>query len=316
MPANPALTACFCYLVSRLLQPFRLVARWILALGRGTASSSARRPVGTAIVGLSGLVLLAGWGPATELRANLVVYESFAYPNGGLEGNNGGFGQWSSPWQARLGTPTTVNSGAANVQVLDNGVGNSIRRMFAPTLGSTGATTWLRLSSQYSTTEGTSGAAGGLSLIDEDYNEKLRVGKFIGTSGESNWAIGHGTTAVDAGVSLLTSADLWVRIQHQSGNDSIRFWVNPADTSSEAGLNASSFSELTSLDIVGVRGLRLFGNPGSNPNTNPTQTWRFDNLRVGSSFGAMSAVPEPASGCLVAGAVMFLLARRRRGITV
>lgn len=261
-----------------------------------------------AVVVLSFLAASGGWGSLSSARASLVAYESFAYADGNLAGNNGGFGDWSSAWNTPLGPAATVNGGQARLQVFNGGTTGSIRRFWTPTLGGNGTTTWLRWSGAYTTTTTTANATGGISFIDDNLNEVFRVGKFVNGN---RWSVGKGTTIAESNVDLTVGADLWVRIQHLAGNDAIRFWVNPTDTTTEAALDSGGFHDLSGLDLAGIRGLRLTADPSSQGTG--TQTWTFDDLRVGSSFGAMSAVPEPSSGLLVAGAAVVMLVRRRRG---
>ncbi len=243
-------------------------------------------------------------------RADLVVFDGFDYADGSLEGNGGGFGSWDGGWHARLGRAATVEAGRATITVLNDGGSGSIRRGLSSPLGGDGTTTWLRLDAHDSTTAATLNATGGLSLFDDNLNETLRIGKFVDSS---NWSLGWGTNVVESTVSLLDDADLWVRIRHFSGNDQIHFWVNPTDRSSEAALEANNPS--WSLDSVSVRidGVRLLADPGSQSAVfSPVQTWAFDNVRVGTSFGAMSAVPEPSSLGLIAAGLAGLLFRQRR----
>lgn len=280
-------------------------------VGSGAYATTGRCVVQAVVVVLSFLAASGGWGTLSSARASLVAYESFAYADGSLANKNGGFGDWSSAWNTPLGPAATVNGGQARLQVFNGGTTGSIRRSWSPTLGGDGTTTWLRWTGTYSTTAGTINATGGLSLIDDNLNEQLRIGKFTNTD---HWSVGRDTTIAASAVNLTDGADLWVKIEHLAGNDSIRFWVNPADVSSESALNNSSFHDLLGLNLAGIQSVRLSANPGTQiSGSSPTQTWTFDDLRVGSSFGAMSAVPEPSSGLLVAGAAVVMLVRRRRG---
>jgi hypothetical protein len=255
------------------------------------------------------LVWTIAGGAATQVHASLVAYESFAYANGNLLNNNGGFGQWGSAWEMVESRATTVNNGVAVLGLLNNTDSGTIRRRFTTNLDSLGSTTWIRWSGQYTRTGSPLGATGGLSLIDENNTERLRIGKF---SGSDVWGVSQGITVADSNVAITNPADMWVRIQHSAGNDSIRFWVNPGDISTEAALDGGSFVDLNDVDVSGIFGVRLAAAAGTNTLGVSTQTWTFDNLRVGTTFGAMSAVPEPGSGWLLAGAVACLAGRRRR----
>ena len=255
------------------------------------------------------LVWTIAGGAATQVHASLVAYESFAYANGNLLNNGGGFGAWGSAWETVEGRAATVNNGVASLQLLNNTDSGTIRRRFTTNLDSFGSTTWIRWSGQYSITGSTLNATGGLSLIDENNTERLRIGKF---SGSDFWGVSQGNTVADSNVAITNPADMWVRIQHSAGNDSIRFWVNPGDISSEAALNGGSFVDLNDVDVSGIFAVRLAAAAGNNTLGVSTQTWTFDNLRVGTTFGAMSAVPEPGSGWLLAGAAACLVGRRRR----
>ncbi len=278
--------------------------------GESAANAIIGRWVGQAAVTVLSFLVASGcWGPLSIARASLVAYESFAYADGSLAGNNGGIGDWSTTWETQSPPAATVNGERARLQVFNGGPTGAIRRFWTPTLGGDGTTTWLRWTGTYTTTAGTISATGGLSLIDDDSNVLLLVGKFTNTD---HWSVGKDTTIAESGVDLTVGVDLWVKIQHLAGNDSIRFWVNPAEWSSESALDNSAFHDLSGLDLSGIKGVSLSANPGTQSVFNPTQTWTFDDIRVGTSFGAMSAVPEPSSGLLVAGAAIALLARRRR----
>jgi hypothetical protein len=273
------------------------------------AGSRVSRRFGPTCVALSLAFLVGG---SHRSHADLVAFDGFDYVDGPLEGSGGGFGAWAGAWGPRSGSPPTVEGGRATITVRNDAVAGSIRRGLSSPLGGAGTTTWLRFHGEYSTTAATLNATGGLSLFDDNLNETLRIGKFVDSA---KWSLGWGAETVESAVSLLDRADLWVRIRHFSGSDQIHFWANPTDTSSEAALDANNPS--WSIDTVSVRidGVRLFANPGSQSALfSPVQTWAFDNVRVGTSFGAMSAVPEPSSTVLLAVGMAGLAFRLRRDV--
>ncbi|MBL8889528.1 MAG: PEP-CTERM sorting domain-containing protein [Planctomycetaceae bacterium] len=244
------------------------------------------------------VAILMTIGIVSVSQASLVGYENFdSYTtNSQLNGGSGGIG-WSGSWGNVSGVQPTVMTGMdsrmADLSFSGSQDQSRIGRSLGGTFGGTGTTTWVRFNGQYSNFSGVSLTPyGGLSLATGD-SESLRIGKFNGTT---NWSVGLTTPDIsNSAVSVTSLSDIWVRINHLDGADSVSLWVNPANMTSEANLGTAS-ATLNTLDISFNR-ILLLGDRGST--TSQGHTWNFDNIRVGTSFGAMSAVPEPTSLCLV-----------------
>lgn len=244
---------------------------------------------------LTGVCLWAG--SLASSHAGLVAYESFSYPNDSLlNGGSGGVG-WSAAWGSEGGTAPTVVGGVAKLAFTNTGEQSHVRRSLGATYGADGTTTWVRFDGLYvivgySTPE--LNPFGGLRLMNGG-SESLQIGKL---SGGTTWSIGTGSSTT---VAVNIDSDIWVRINHLAGNDNVKIWVNPTDTSLEMNLNGATASR-DDLD-VSFNGIMLAGHYGGMNFS--SHIWSFDNLRVGTSFGAMTAVPEPSSlvfvGMILAG---------------
>lgn len=257
-------------------------------------------------------------GLLASANAGLVAYEGFGYNSGHpLHGQSGGTG-WNGGWNAVSGSAlATVNNGAAEVSFPDTGASREthVKRSLSTigtNFGEAGTFTWIRFDGSYSFSS-TDSSFGGVSLRNGD-SEKLLIGK---SDGLGNWSISLGGSQAFTTVHVSGPlSDVWVRISHIAGteNDLVDLWVNPTDFSSEAGLNNSpvgSKANLTGLD-VNFDSISLLADRGNTSGV--TRTWTFDNIRVGTSFGAMTAVPEPSSMLLMGAFLAMMGVARRRTV--
>ena len=133
----------------------------------------------------------------------------------------------------------------------------------------------------------------------------------LGTNNGSNWGISDGTTAQNATGTVSGTASFLVYAitfgASGGANDSVSLFVNP-DANGQPGIATATWTGLSlndsSINRVVVRG-------GSNNTSN-----QFDNLRIGTTYADVAAVPEPSTygllGAGALGAVSFVRRRRSR----
>jgi PEP-CTERM motif len=243
--------------------------------------------------------------------AAVIAVDDFSYSNGNLATNNGGTG-WAGAWTNVSLPQATVASGEATFTYTSTGVfvQSESSRVLPATIGA-GTTTWIRFDGKMTSNTATSDSYGGLALYSGSANERLLIGK--SWPGTEEWMLsardsGDTRTYSNSTVSISDPGfdDIWVKIVNGAGanDDSINFWINPADTSSEVALGAG-IGTLTGrqldFDRILLRG-------GSNVNGH-SETWAFDNLQITTDFALM--VPEPSSA-LLGGLGLLALLRRRR----
>lgn len=129
----------------------------------------------------------------------------------------------------------------------------------------------------------------------------------------TDWGIRvNNTTVATSGVSPVANETVLYVVKFElsatAASDSITFWVNPSDLSSEAGSGAGT--TLSGLDFgadrMGVANF-LSGSTGDGG--------KFDEVRLGTTFtDVTTAVPEPGSLAFIASGIVLLgmLRRSRR----
>ena len=261
------------------------------------------------------ILALVLFGTTSPTTAGLVAFEDFSYGNGALAGQNGGFG-WSGNWTHHNGTQPTVASEVANLQFSNSGFDtlhrSQISRELSSGFGGNGTTTWLRFNSSYFATGNSLNTVpfGGFRLLSND-SVRLQIGKY---DDKIYWSVGNedNTTIATSNVFVNTYTDFWVKITHVAGNDTVQMWLNPASNPTTEADLGSVAGTLTGLDIS-FDEIMLHGHYG-NLGGDSTHTWTFDNIRIGTSFAAMTAVPEPSSLLMVGLIVAGLGAVRRRTV--
>lgn len=235
---------------------------------------------------------------AGEAFASLVAYEGFD-TNGALNGQTGGFG-WGAGDAWNASSTVQVNSGVATLNF-----GGSVTPEARRALPTGSAPTWFRFTAQRPLIFGTltPNAIGGFQLVTST-EVALTVG-ITETTFDPSWSVRVGNNIVNTTHSTADHSDVWLHLS----NDTVRLWINPSDTTQVSQLlNADA-----TLSIAGPLSFSAVGLTSSLVGSNYSSTWLFDDLRVGTSFGAMSAVPEPGMTSLLAVFGAACLLRRRRG---
>lgn len=131
---------------------------------------------------------------------------------------------------------------------------------------------------------------------------------FLGESSSAN-AITSGTTG--GSFSVDTTHLALLRIQGGT-TDLMSLWINPDLSLGEGGLGAATITRAYSVFNDGLF-LSEVNSIASTASLNTNNSALFDEIRVGSSFAAVTPIPEPSSFALLAGILVGLsLLRRRR----
>lgn len=266
--------------------------------------------------------------------AQLIAYDGFSYTTGagGLYGSNGGTG-WASAW---TGFPTsssfnTVNSGSMSYTDAQSTslttTGNSVeivsgsttapsytRALSSALTPSTGSSVWLSFLGA-----GTGGSTMGLTL----FNGSTQLLQ-LGNSGTNNaWGIRQlsgGSAFSSSGVAMSSSVGtlgstylVVVKISFQDGADKVEMFLNPTlgttdpTSSTSLGYASQQLVDITSLSQIG------FGVGTA------SQKLDFDELRIGTTYADVVAVPEPKALALigVSSGMLYLLniTQRRRKLS-
>ncbi len=139
--------------------------------------------------------------------------------------------------------------------------------------------------------------------------ERFAVGQFNTSGGNLAMNVGGTLFTGDTAFTSGTTFHLVVKIEFNVGggtNDRVSLFVNPGST--EPGV---AYLSTQASNISGLNAIRPFA--GGTSGSIPAAIGSFDELRVGTSFADVSAIPEPASFAALAGlGVLGLAASRRR----
>lgn len=296
------------------------------------------------------LCVVAVIGIAHQASAELLVYEPFEYEVGTqLDGQNGGIG-WDGGWydQAQasgatiepgLSHPGLPSSGGSVLLSAEDGT-QTVFRDFPEIGGTDGTSTWISFIGQ---------RLGEPTTDDNPYGRGTNVGFFNGdntgrteriTAGNSTsatenvWALmptGRGDDIEPTNNPAVTyggGSAAWVvmRIDHRGAAlddesnapadvDDVYMWLD-ADPSSEPSLASANASVLNTdpnaYDYSGLDFIRPFiGNTSDDGNFG---VLAVDEVRIGTTYASMSAVPEPSAGLLMLIAATVGWAWRRRSL--
>ena len=268
-------------------------------------------------------VFLAAAAPLAH--ATLLISETFSGYASGTGPANGNYlptqtalgtgltGTWSSgdswAWVSNAGDlAAPLNSGAladggATKLVFSGGTTPSAYASIATPLSSVSATYYVSFVAQLA--NGTSGNFAGL-WLGNGGTTILQLGTGNGT----NWGISDGTTVQSAaGTTSSTAAFLVYAITFGAAggaNDSVSLYVNPG-VAGQPAIATATWTGLT-LNDSNLNRLTLRGNSNNANN-------QIDNIRIGTTYADVAAVPEPSAyglagaGLLAAGA--FIRRRKR-----
>ncbi|MEM1060303.1 MAG: PEP-CTERM sorting domain-containing protein [Verrucomicrobiota bacterium] len=270
--------------------------------------------------------LLSALAPFSQASASLLAYDGFEdYASGStLNGSNGGSGDWNAAWVAN----SAVDINGSGLSYLNGGISlNGGDRSFRVDASSSGTATLL--SRSFDTTGGSgevyfsflfqATSTGNQQVFnfglsdDADINNagtigdpfssqpnlaaRTRASTSDGTD-DSGFSYSNGTTYLLVGrfsTDGSQSGDTW---------DQMELWINP--DSLVAGTADATIDRTAAISgaVIDTINMQTSGFTGS-------QSFLFDELRIGTSFASV-VVPEPSSAGLLLGAASFLVLHRRR----
>lgn len=246
-------------------------------------------------------------------HARLIVSDSFNYSLGSLRGSGGASDGWSGSWSTDT-TNKVISPGLTYVDgkgnVLTSG-GNAVQPVYGTAafreidlsgkLGTDGTSIWLSFLAQGPDTQPSDEQKfhwGGVNLFDET-DERVFFGKAAGQ--DFVWSAfrgggGHNLSSTPTSEQVYFVANM----TFGTDNESMNVWLNP-DLDQTPLLGDADLS-FTAADFQFDR-IRIAGG----------DFFTFDELRIGTTFAAVSPVPEPSTFLLFALLLgCFGLARKGR----
>jgi hypothetical protein len=251
---------------------------------------------------------------------NLISYDGFDYPvSTGVPGTNGGTG-WAAGWQANGADVGEIVSGSiafgdagfdsqstGNRLSWTNGAnGDGWSRQLASSTGSSD-TTFVSFLYEYDRTAAGDSFVFGVDTQIRNPRSYAQNRIFFGRNGVDTTqtvltAISGGTSTELGTFNVDSTNPVMVVLGIDAAGDAIDIWLNPGS------LGGSSPSVTATATGMGLGSFNWLNWAGSWNN------WKLDEVRVGTSYGDVTAVPEPATyaalfGVLALAGVMW---RRRR----
>lgn len=249
----------------------------------------------------------------------LYAHDSFDYAVGSALATQSGGSGWADPWTSLAGTNgATVVTGLEYTDAAGKTLttsGGAIRtnpstfyaqekRSTLKQFGQAGDSVWVSFLVQQvpNPKEGTSYAVVALGQ-DLSFDSSAMNGGIAGTNPFVG-AFYSGTESQSSTTTVAENSVSFITLRYDfapSGNDTVSLWINPLLDSPLGAPDASgSFRDYSTL----FSGVTLaYGD---------NKSFIYDELRIGSSYSAVSGVPEPQSlVLLLAGLGMFAVFKRR-----
>lgn len=293
---------------------------------------------------LTGAVFLSLTLAAGQASATLIAYEPFDYNRvqwsvsttetgegiTGLAGGTGWNGAWYSTATYKAGIPVWPDDYPANNRTAPlsytDGMGMSLqtsgnqmrtaflnnswdRRLLAEPIGALGSTVWVSFLAQSDGITTGSPRYAFVELANTEVNNRLWIGK-VTPIVTGNWGINlpdnsPGLLSADFGDAVKMNEQTMFLMKLEfpetaEGLTAISVWLNPPDLTDESSLSNPVFSNTMKYslwDQVGVAG---------------RYSTDFDEIRIGTTFAAVTPIPEPSSAMLLGLGVLGGLFLRRR----
>jgi len=239
------------------------------------------------------LILASALALSSTAHGALIAYEGFDYPDGTLNGRNGGTGAWNGAWASGGGTVsggeffTGANNQSSSRPITVAASTDPI--YFSASFTKTGTNSayawWLQLGAS---SDPNSNDVVRIGLANDEFSVRIRQG---GTEIDGD----TGTYIVGNTVSIIGKLEYNV---DSTTNERLTIWVDP--TAEETATISSSVLGNVGWTTPTHVHMRNFLNAGEGS---------MDDIRVGSSWA--SVIPEPSTALLGALGMLCLLRRRR-----
>ncbi len=196
--------------------------------------------------------------------------DDFSYPDGGLNGQNGGTG-FSSAWAS------SVNVGGGVV-----GGNAPSTRSFSPAFPSSG-TLWVSFDWGYNSKPTEGGSYGGLTFY-AGAQERFLIGNTWPGTGHDLWRMSNGGTTSELNYPFMKTAVAKITLG-VGATSIVKLWVGPTGSPVDVGFPA--LATVTTANLEGVDGIRIMGWDG-----NEVQS-AFDNFVIATTAAGVGAIDNP-----------------------
>lgn len=264
--------------------------------------------------------LMLPFAAALPVHAVVIASESFDYGAAGypagLEGQNGGTG-FSEAWKEfgsnanngifagglGVGSDAALPDSGNHARVQLSSAGAGIGRNLSTTLGTDGTTVWMSYRIQNNNTDVSEVFAVVFTTLSE--SRRVLAGATASTGGQSSsdgqFDLAFAPTGVNADYAARDTLNHFAVLRFDFGagnNDTVTYFNDPTSATDFFG---SGDAQLTGIDAT-FDGIAFTA-------TNATLQW--DEIRIGTTLGDVTTVPEPSTVGLLALTSLGLLRRRR-----